>query len=83
MNRILVDKFRDLCKTERRDYNAQMEMILEDWFAASEKPPAPKVYGPGEYPPKEEVTGDTIIWPSKRQPDPWDKKPGKPRVKGV
>ena len=66
LNKKILEKFRELCKAERRDYNAQMELILEDWFAQREKPKAPKVYGPGEYPPVGEETGDTIIWPTTR-----------------
>jgi len=79
----LVMKFREFCTKEHRDLSQQMEIILEDWFAQREKPPTPKVYGPGEYPPKEEVTGDTVIWPSKKQSDPWGKKHGKSVEKGV
>ena len=38
LNKKILEKFRELCKAERRDYNAQMELILEDWFAQREKP---------------------------------------------
>lgn len=62
----LVEKFMDVCKEERRDSNGQMEIILEQWFAQREKPKTQKVYGPGEYPPVGEETGDTIIWPTTR-----------------
>lgn len=54
LNKKILEKFRELCKAERRDYNAQMELILEDWFAQREKPKAPKVYGPGFH--KEHLT---------------------------
>ena len=38
LNKKILEKFRELCKAERRDYNAQMELILEDWFAQREAP---------------------------------------------
>lgn len=63
LNKKLLEKFRELCRAERRDYNVQMEIILEEWFAAREHPTELK---PGEYPKKEHVTDDTVIWPSKK-----------------
>lgn len=61
----LVEKVKKVCELERRPLSYQLEMIIEDWFAQREKPNTQKVYGPGEYPPVGEETGDTIIWPSK------------------
>lgn len=37
LEKTLLEKFRSLCKDERRDYNAQMEIILEEYFALREK----------------------------------------------
>lgn len=58
-----AEKFRALAKSEHRDLSQQMELILAEWFAARERPTELK---PGEYPKKEHVTDDTVIWPSKK-----------------
>ena len=78
-----VEKFRALCKSERRNYNDQMELILAEWFAAREHPTELK---PGEYPKKEHVTDDTVIWPSKKHlmpAHPPAQKQHAPRSRGV
>lgn len=82
-----AEKFRALAKSEHRDLSQQMELILSDWFAQREKPKTPKVYGPGEYPPVGEETGDTVIWPtmrpvSKVHPPPRPIKSHAPRTHG-
>lgn len=59
----IADKFRAICKFERRDQSAQMEIILEQYFAQREHPTEQR---PGEYPKKEHITDDTVIWPSKK-----------------
>lgn len=31
------EKFRTVCQNERRNYNAQMEIIIEEWLAEQKK----------------------------------------------
>lgn len=38
LDKDLVEKFRALCESERRNYNDQMGIILEEWFASRERP---------------------------------------------
>jgi hypothetical protein len=51
LNRGLVEKFRALCAKEKRNYNDQMELILEDWFRTKEE----NAFPPGE------LTGEEIV----------------------
>lgn len=66
----IVERLRDVCEKERRPLNYQLEIILEEWFAARAKPPSKKIYLPGEYPTDpDDITDDTVVWPDKKHRD--------------